>query len=84
MTYSCRYQALAELLALAAAEPVSDDLPPCDDDAAFATRVEIARDGQDMDTFTRQCRSHDQASHAHDGYVMSVALPGVPLHLDAA
>ena len=71
---SCRYGHLVEVLAAIDQVLLADELPACDEPAAWATYVRRKRDGQDADTYTRTCDGHDQQFHAVEGYVKSIRL----------
>jgi hypothetical protein len=73
-TYSCRYEQLVVLAAVIEGVEWPDDLPPCTRPAAYSTWVKLRRDGQDADTYTRQCEVHDAACHAFSGYFRSTRL----------
>jgi hypothetical protein len=59
MTYSCRFEYLAQQVAVVEGDVLADN-GACDRRAVWATSIHLARDGQDVDTTTRLCEHHDQ------------------------
>jgi hypothetical protein len=69
----CRHPYLVEVLALVD-EVELGDIAPCGEPAVWATYVNRERDGQDIETVTRQCDPHDQLARSSVGYVDSIRL----------
>lgn len=72
--YSCRYEQLVVLAAVIEGGEWPDDLTPCPYPATYSTWVKLRRDGQDADTYTRQCEVHDAPYRGMPSHVRSTRL----------
>lgn len=69
----CKYESLAETLALLAGE-VPGDLPRCDELAAYSVLVSRTRPGQVLDIWTQMCVEHQRQSADIPGVGRSPAI----------
>lgn len=74
-TYSCRYEALAFILAIIDDRPLPEALPKCGQPATVATHVDRGGDGKHGVIYTRQCDDHDRPYWDAIGYKQSIRLP---------
>lgn len=70
----CAYAALVELLAVIDRRPVPDELPSCDEVAAFSVGVVRKRPGQDVEIWTQVCHGHERPASLTPGYARSIPL----------